>query len=101
MNIKQILIIIIVLCTLALIILYPFKENITNKYYCKVDSDCISETCCHANSCINKNFEPDCTDIICTTECAPNTMDCNQGSCQCINHKCKAVINPNNSLEEA
>ena len=73
------------------------KDNLTNKYYCNIDSDCISETCCHATSCINKQFRPNCNFISCTEECAPNTMDCNQGSCQCTNHRCKAVINSNNS----
>jgi hypothetical protein len=59
---------------------------------CLKDLDCIPAECCHANSCISVSKAPDCSNIFCTTECVPETLDCNQGSCKCINGKCSAVI---------
>lgn len=60
---------------------------------CTADSDCAPISCCHANSCIQKDKAPDCSGTFCTLECAPNTLDCNQGSCSCINDKCQVAFN--------
>ena len=60
---------------------------------CTVDSDCVPISCCHASSCVPKDKAPNCSDSFCTLECAPNTLDCNQGSCSCVNNKCQINFN--------
>lgn len=56
---------------------------------CNIDSDCIPDSCCHASACVSKNqYALRCDNTLCTMECAPNTLDCGQGSCKCINSKC-------------
>lgn len=59
---------------------------------CTQDLDCVPATCCHPSSCINKENAPDCENIVCTMECVPDTLDCGQGSCACINNKCEVII---------
>ena len=60
-----------------------------NPVYCERDEDCDKATCCHPDSCINKDYQPDCEGIACTMECAPNTMDCGQGGCVCTDNTCQ------------
>jgi len=55
---------------------------------CKLDSDCFADSCCHAKGCINSENKPVCNSIMCTQECVPNTLDCGQGACKCLNNKC-------------
>jgi len=59
--------------------------------YCRWDSDCVPEQCCHPNSCINKEFEQDCSGTACTEECRQGTMDCGCGTSVCIEHKCMVL----------
>ncbi len=59
---------------------------------CMVNEDCVAATCCHADSCAAKENAPNCEDILCSMECRPYTMDCEQGRCVCRNHKCAAEI---------
>jgi|GEM_PF-4878989 len=68
------------------------NKNIA-KYECAVDEDCIAEQCCHATSCVNKNYAADCSGKFCTMQCAENTLDCGQGHCGCIEGTCSAVMN--------
>lgn len=74
------------------------KIDITNKDIdkeikeCVTDSDCIPATCCHSFACVPITEKPNCNGIFCTQECAPGTLDCNQGNCMCVNGKCKAVL---------
>ena len=97
MKIRAVLVIILVICLALLVIWYPFKYDVVDRYHCKSNLECVAEQCCHPNSCIHRNFGPDCKNVFCSTECAPNTLDCGQGSCQCINNKCQAIIQ--NTLE--
>lgn len=60
---------------------------------CSSDLDCVPSSCCHPDSCVNKNQAPNCSGIACTMMCAVNTLDCGQGSCSCIGGKCQAVLN--------
>jgi len=59
---------------------------------CSYDSDCVPAACCHSDSCVPASEAPSCEGIMCTMECMPDTMDCGQGSCKCIDNKCKAVL---------
>jgi len=69
------------------------NNQIDNTLTCRTDSDCVPASCCHPNSCTNKANAPECFQTMCSQNCAPNSLDCGQGSCQCINNKCGAVFN--------
>ena len=58
---------------------------------CKVDADCVPASCCHPASCVPAAQKPDCTDVMCTMQCAPNTLDCG-GHCACEAGSCKAIF---------
>ena len=60
-----------------------------NPLYCETNADCVPASCCHPNSCVNKDYQPNCASVSCTMECAPNTMDCGQGRCVCIDNTCQ------------
>ena len=59
---------------------------------CMSDSDCVPAQCCHAVSCVPKASAPNCSGVFCTQECRPNTLDCGQGRCRCIEGRCVAEI---------
>ncbi len=60
-----------------------------NPVYCESDEDCTDATCCHPTACVNKEYRPDCKAVSCTAECEPNTMDCGQGRCICLDNTCQ------------
>jgi len=57
--------------------------------FCNSDEDCVPASCCHATDCVSKDQAPDCTDVFCTMECRPGTLDCG-GRCVCEDNKCVA-----------
>ena len=69
------------------------KDDIGNE--CVRDSDCVPVPGCHPDSCVLVTEYDDSLDkdIFCTAECRPGTLDCGQGSCLCIDGKCRAEIN--------
>jgi len=72
----------------------PAKDNpssIAQEVKCTTDSDCVPKECCHATSCINQDYKKVCN-LMCTQECAPNTIDCGKGSCSCIKGQCMATF---------
>ena len=60
---------------------------------CQTDLDCVPAQCCHAADAVNLENAPDCRSTICTMECAPNTLDCGQGSVACVDGACRASFN--------
>lgn len=74
----------------AIIYLYQYFYIIPAE--CYSDADCVPAQCCHPTSCVPKDQAPDCSDMFCTMECAPNTLDCGQGECICKNGKCTTSI---------
>lgn len=74
-------------------ILISKKEPKAEVHECETNSNCIPLECCHPKSCVSKMEKPDCSGISCTLNCEPKTLDCGQGSCKCIENKCKAVFN--------
>ena len=60
----------------------------TAEIECETDSDCVPSSCCHSTECTARANAPECDLLACTDECAPNTLDCGQGSCICQNNKC-------------
>jgi hypothetical protein len=64
-------------------------EQISNdSIECKTNTDCVPDSCCHPKGCIAIENKPDCQGVFCTMSCEPDTLDCGQGSCNCINGKC-------------
>jgi hypothetical protein len=57
---------------------------------CTLDEDCMPLGCCHPGMCVSRSAFPgvDCSNIACTLECKPGTMDCGQGRCVCQDGLC-------------
>jgi len=86
---KIILSLIIVLLVFGLILFLDTKSTIKGE--CSIDSDCVPASCCHPTQCVAEINKPDCSSVSCTSECAPNTLDCG-GECICNNGRCKAQL---------
>ncbi len=60
---------------------------------CSSDSDCAPASCCHPKTVVNTANAPDCSDVMCTMVCEPNTMDCGCGSPVCRSGRCEVNWN--------
>lgn len=56
---------------------------------CTRDDDCVPGGCCHPSTCVPRTQAPDCSEVICTQECRPGTLDCG-GRCACEGGVCVA-----------
>ena len=54
---------------------------------------CVPASCCHPTECVTSDQAPDCSGLLCTQECVPGTLDCQQGYCEAIDGECVAVFN--------
>ena len=64
----------------------------TVAFSCSTDSDCHPAACCHSSLCVPTAEAPKCKGIVCTTDCAPFSLDCG-GKCVCNEqHQCAAVL---------
>ena len=63
----------------------------TSQTACQTDPDCVPKECCHPTACINVNYKSACN-LLCTQDCV-GPLDCNAGSCKCVNNNCAAVSN--------
>ena len=68
-------------------------SDVIEENECTSDSDCVPAGCCHPSSCVSADNAPICGRVFCTSECQEGTLDCGQGSCQCINNKCAVTLN--------
>jgi hypothetical protein len=59
---------------------------------CSVDGDCVPDSCCHSQSCVSLYKKPVCDKVFCSQSCE-TLLDCNQGSCVCINGRCGIKTN--------
>jgi hypothetical protein len=67
-------------------------EIVAGDVPCQTDADCVPQQCCHATTCGAPSTKPDCSQTMCTLECASGTMDC-FGGCLCgEDKKCAAKI---------
>jgi hypothetical protein len=80
----------LILVVLFLIACTPL--SIPSVSYCEQDRDCVQNKCCHADGAVNKDYTPDCENVLCTQECAPGTLDCGQGEVRCIANECTVVL---------
>lgn len=92
MFIALIIFIVAILVGVVIFVGLTYKPLPAQGKFCMVDSECVKATCCHADSCVNRQFAPNCTGTVCTMECKPGTLDCGQGSCACVKNECKAVL---------
>ena len=95
-NMKKgaVVVILLIILAFAFLLLQLKDEEKTNKIIeCNSNTECVPSSCCHPSSCAPLAQSPECAGIICTQECKPGTLDCNQASCQCINNKCQVVQN--------
>ena len=65
-----------------------FAPSETNE--CVTDADCVKADCCHSTACVSADKAPNCSGVFCTQVCSPGTLDCGQGSCNCVNNRCQA-----------
>jgi hypothetical protein len=59
---------------------------------CSADKDCVPATCCHPTDAVTRENAPDCSGVLCTADCQPGTLDCNQGEIKCIQNKCTVEL---------
>jgi len=85
-----ILFLIIIILALGFLIYFSIKTDKTQE--CEVNSDCLTASCCHPDSCVLKDNPPNCSGIFCSQVCS-GPMDCGAGYCGCVNKKCKVIKN--------
>ena len=101
MKKRAIIFAVAVLLIIALLFAFADKKTGTeqqnktaqNKDVCFSDADCVKDSCCHASGCIAIGKAPKCEGVLCSQECAPETLDCGQGSCRCANNRCEVSFN--------
>ncbi len=76
----------------SLLIISCTPESVPAELRCSIDSDCVPAQCCHAADAVNKLNAPDCSGIICTMSCEPESIDCGQGEVKCLSGKCGVVM---------
>lgn len=72
------------------ITIYLFIPKSPKIIECQTDSDCVPISCCHPNSCVSKDQEPNCEDRLCSMSCE-GPLDCGMGSCGCQKNKCTVI----------
>lgn len=92
---KNILFAIIILLLILGITIFSINKNnsknpIIKNDNCITDYDCVQNSCCHADSCINIKNKPNCSNTVCSMDCE-SILDCGQGKCVCFNNKCQVV----------
>ena len=83
---------IIIILALALVILFTRSVNNGSNGTGDATLTCVPASCCHSAACVPAGEAPDCSEILCTQECKPGTLDCGQGSCQEVEGKCQAIL---------
>lgn len=69
------------------------SRSILPEESCTSAADCVPAECCHAKTAANSAYAPDCSDLLCTADCVPETLDCGQGEIECVNNRCIVKIN--------
>jgi len=54
---------------------------------------CVKASCCHSAECVWESEAPGCSDVGCTENCEPGTMDCGAGECGVVDGECGVVWN--------
>jgi len=64
-------------------------KPVNPKLVCQTDLDCVPAACCHSGSAVNYLHAPNCSEIACSMECRPGTLDCGGGTPACVNNRCQ------------
>jgi hypothetical protein len=83
--------IIIIGLVLILSFIVSACNTIPSTKVCEINADCVPAYCCHSNEVINKDNKPDCSGVLCSAECAPDTLDCGQAKALCVEGICTMV----------
>lgn len=86
-SMKRTHFLILILLSISLLGCVPAEKE------CSVDTDCVKAVCCHASDAVNVENAPDCSGILCTMDCMPETTDCGQGEIKCLKGVCEVVLN--------
>ncbi len=73
--------------------LTPVPPTTGDPLSCTGDADCVPAQCCHPESCVNKQYQPDCSAVLCSAACL-GPLDCGAGHCRCNEGKCQVVPGP-------
>ena len=87
---RRAILIVIALVALIFVMLAYKPVDVTDPLFCMDDSDCVPAQACHPTSCMNSAFVEE-SDAFCTLDCAPDTLDCGQGSCVCVDNQCEVA----------
>ncbi len=77
---------------LVIILLLVSCTSIPPEKQCSADTDCVPNACCHAADAVNRANILDCSSMLCTSECEPNTLDCGQGELKCVQGECQVIL---------
>jgi hypothetical protein len=83
----------ILLALLSVVFILGCGNSGSEELQCNSDVDCVPNACCHADGTLNKDFAPDCSSTLCTSECVPDTIDCSQADLKCLEGQCQVVWN--------
>lgn len=77
---------------LLVLLFILFTACTPSEKQCAVDKDCVPSSCCHPTEAVSKENAPDCRGVLCTADCQPGTLNCNQGEIKCIKNKCTVIL---------
>jgi len=81
----------ILLALLSVVFIVGCGSSVSKELQCESDLDCVPNACCHADGTVNKASAQDCSGMLCTAECVPNTIDCGQADLKCIEGQCQVI----------
>jgi hypothetical protein len=97
MDFKLVLVIASAVALIFAMMIFQPIPLVDSELYCQSDANCVADSPCHSDGCVNQNAYDRMYDgaqmMYCTADCQPGTMDCGQGSCQCISNQCEVVMN--------
>ena len=92
MDPKRLLLIVSVIGIILAMFIFQQSPTPNTETACSTDTDCVPAESCHPTTCINEEFKVY-SEVYCTTDCAPGTLDCGQGSFACVNNVCGVIMN--------
>jgi len=84
-------IVLLIIVLIALIYYIATKKEVAKiQDECKTDEDCVPVCGCHPEECVPASERGECPKVFCTQVCS-GPLDCNAGSCRCVEGKCEVV----------
>ncbi len=79
------------LLSVAMFLVACSGSSVPAEKVCVEDSECVAAECCHSSDSVNEDYAPDCQGVLCSAECAANTLDCGQAKSRCVEGACTVV----------